>query len=167
MADGSRILKPRITASVLLSDLVMVACAMREDEKDQWCAVTGASEYDPDAAARSFADQHGPSYCLLDGDGTPVLVAGFAQVRPWVWQAWMAGSLDAWEKHWRLITRECKRIGDALLATDAHRLQILALPERTAAHRWYEALGYRYEARLAQFFADGRDAVCYVKTRAR
>jgi len=167
MADGARIMKPRLS-SVLVTDTVMLARDMRADEKDQFCAVMGLTEYDADLAARVFIGFTGPSYCLVDGDGTPLVIAGFEQVRPKVWQAWMAGTPNAWRTQWKRITRECKRIGDALLASgDANRLQILALPERTAAHRWYEALGYRLEGRREQFFADGRDAVCYVKTRAR
>lgn len=157
---------PRLVA-VLVSDLVQLAHGMRDDEKDQWCAVTGFGQYNADLAARIFANFNGPSYCLVDVDGTPLVAAGFEQVRPKVWQAWMAGSPDAWERHWKRITRECKREGDRLLATKANRLQIYALAERTQAHRWYEALGYRFEVLREQFFADGRDAVCYVKTRAR
>ena len=157
---------PRMT-SVLASDLVMLSYGMREDEKDQWCAVTGFEQYNADMAARIFCNFVGPSYCLVDKDGTPLAAAGFEEIRPKVWQAWMAGTPEAWRDHWKRLTREAKWAGDRLLATGANRLQIYALAERTAAHRWYEAIGYRYEATCEQFFADGRDAVCYVKTRAR
>lgn len=164
MADGSRIMKPQLT-SVLLRDLVILAATMLPDEKAQWEAVTGEA-FDADQCARAMSRFTGPSYCLLDGDGNPLVVAGFEEVRPKVWQAWMAGTPEAWRTQWKRITRECKRVGDALLASGAaHRLQIYALPERGAALRWYEALGYRFEGRLAQFFADGSDAVCYVRTR--
>ena len=155
---------PRI-ASLLVSDLVILSHSMRPDEKAQWCAVTGAAEYDADAAARMLAGLTGISYCLVGADGTPQVAAGFEQVRPKVWQAWMAGTLDAWRDHWKLLTRECKRRGDELLASGAaNRLQILAMPEREAAHRWYEALGYHFEVQHARYFADGSDAVCYVRT---
>lgn len=156
-------MKPRLT-SVLLRDLVILAATMRPDEKAQWECVTGET-FDADQCARAMARLTGPSYCLLDADDNPLVVAGFEEVRPKVWQAWMAGTPEAWRIHWKRITRECKRIGDSLLASGiAHRLQILATPEREAAHRWYEALGYRFEARMARYFADGSDAVCYVRT---
>lgn len=167
MADGSRIAAPRLVP-VLLSDLVLLAHRMRADEKDQWCAVTGEAEYDPDMAARMFAQVGGVSWCMVDAAGDPLAAGGFEEVRPKVWQTWMAGTQAAWDVHWRRLTRECRRLGDGLLASGrAHRIQTYALAERAAAHRWYEALGQRHEGTLERFFADGRDAVCYVKTRAR
>lgn len=164
MADGSRTMKPRLSA-VLVCDIVRLSYGMRPDEKDQWEAVTGRS-FNADECARAMVQFTGPSYSLLDGDGSPLAIAGFEEVRPKVWQAWMAGTPDAWRSQWRRMTRECRRVGDNLLASgEANRLQILALPERAAALRWYEAIGFRFEARLSKYFADGRDAVCYVRTR--
>ena len=153
---------------VLVTDLVRLAYEMRDDEKDQWCAVTGEPDYDADKAGRMFAQIGGISWTYVNAAGEPVASGGFEEVRPKVWQTWMAGTMEAWEQHWRPITRHAKRLGDSLLREGhAHRIQTYALAERTAAHRWYEALGQRFEATLEQFFADGRDAVCYVKTRAR
>jgi hypothetical protein len=167
MADGSRIAKPRLVP-VLVTDLVRLAYEMRDDEKDQWCAVTGNAEYDPDLAGRMFAQIGGVSWCYVNAAGEPVAAGGFEEVRPKVWQTWMAGTMEAWTDHWKAITRHSKRLGDRLIENGhANRIQTYALAERTAAHRWYEALGQRYESHLEQFFADGRDAVCYVKTGAR
>lgn len=151
-------------APLLASDLVMLAHTMREDEKEQMCAVMGFAKYDPDAAARVLISMRGMTYCVLDKTGSPVLAAGLEELRPKVYAAWMAGTDEAWAKHWRLITKTTIRETQALLnAGAAHRIEILSLPTRTATHKWYEACGFRFEGVQAKLFADGRDAFCHVK----
>ena len=148
---------------LLASDLIILAHTMRDDEKDQLCAVLGLPEYDPDVAARVLVGMRGPTYCVLR-DGRPVLAAGLEELRPKVWAAWMAGAMEAWESCWRLITKTVIRETDALLVSgDAHRIEILSLTTRTEAHRWYEACGFKPEGVQAKLFADGRDAACHVK----
>lgn len=165
--DGSPVnTKPRLTP-VLMADLVYLAQHMRPDEKDQFCAVTNLAEYDADYAARVFSGIGGISFALVGSNGYPLCAGGFFEASiPGTWQSWMAGTTEAWRDHWKQITREAKRLGDGLLHSgQAHRIQTYALAERVLAHRWYQALGQVYEGTHRRFFADGRDAVCYAKTR--
>lgn len=149
-------------------DLAWLAVNMRDDEKAQWVAMTGA-DYDADLAARGFAAIAGPAWCLYD-DATrmPLAVAGLEPQRPGVYRAWMAATPGAWVTHWRTITKVCRRTFDAMLRDgSARRIETVALASRRAAHAWYDrGLGQRYEGTLDYFYADGQPAVIYARTRA-
>lgn len=149
-------------------DLAWLAAHMREDERAQWCAVTGRAEYDADLAARTFAMTVGPMFCLYGDDAMPLCAAGFEEIRPGVWQTWMAGTPEAWETHWRTITKHTRRICEGLFADGvARRIQTYALASRRAAHVWYSrCMGQTYEGLHRSFYADGQDAVCYARTKA-
>lgn len=146
-------------------DLAYLAMHMREDEKAQWSALTGLP-YDAELCARGMAAIPGPSWCLVGDDGMPLVVAGLEPIRPGVYQAWMAGTPEAWVTHWRSITKHCRRVFADLFAEGAQRIQTLALESRKAAHVWYErGLLHRYEGTHAAYFADGQNAVHYAVTR--
>lgn len=149
-----------------LFDLAYVAAKMRDDEKAQWCAMTGFATYDADIAARTFASTDGPSFCLYRHDGMPLVVAGLEPVRPGVFQTWMAGTPDAWSQHWLSMTKHCRRLFDSMFADGtARRIQTYALESRRAAHVWYaRGLLLHLEGVHRAFFADGQNAVCYART---
>lgn len=152
-------------AAPIMEDLSFVARRMREDERAQWCALTGRDEYDPDLCARGLARLDGPAFCLVS-EGLPFCVGGFEPIRPGVYQTWMAGTPEGWEQHWRAITKHSRRLMAQLLATDAHRVQTYALASRKQAHEWYaRGLGQSFEAIHRCLFADGQDAVCYARVR--
>lgn len=139
MADGnikSRA-KARLTAPIL-EDFAWIARRMRPDEIEQHVASYGDEEYSPDAAALRFATYPGPKWTLLGEDGMPVAVCGYIPVRPGVYAAWAAGTMDRWKTHWRTMTKLSRRTMATLLERpDVHRVEILALDSRTEAHRWY------------------------------
>lgn len=147
-------------------DLAYLAEHMREDERAQWCALLGAESYDSDIAARIFATTQGFAWCLYEDD-MPLVAAGLQPIQSGVYQTWMVGTADAWERHWRRITKECRRMFDGLLADGtARRIQTYALESRVFAHQWYaKGLGQHYEGTLAEWFTDGQNAVCYAVTR--
>lgn len=151
-----------------LLDFAFLARYMREDEKAQWCAMTGFAEYDAELCARSLATTQGLAWCLRDATSKPLAVAGFEPIRSGVYQAWMAGTPEAWASHWRTITKVCRRMADSLLGDGtARRIQILALESRAAALTWYaRGLGHRFEGIHRAFYADGQNAACYARTRA-
>lgn len=166
MADGSRPATGLRLVRPLVEDVAYLSRRMREDEIEQWLALTGFAEYDPDRAARSIIATMGEvNFCLVDADERAIVVGGYDEIRPKVWQTWMVGTKEGWERHWRSITKAARRTMDSLLDSGrAHRVQTYALASRTAAHEWYRrGLGMTYEGTHRRHFASGADAVCYAK----
>lgn len=148
-------------------DLAYLAEHMRQDEREQWCALIGREEYDADTATRIFASTQGYGWCLFDDD-MPLIAGGLECVRSQVWQTWMVGTQEAWERHWLTITKICRRQFDSLFEDGtARRIQTSALESRTLAHKWYErGLQQTFEGVHRSYFADGQNAVTYARTRA-
>jgi hypothetical protein len=148
----------------ILEDFGHLARHMRPDEIEQFMAMSGLAEYVPDVAARALSMQGGPTWAVIDDANRAVLVGGFQPVRPGVFEAWLAGTMECWEKHGRAFTRICRREIDALLADGAHRVQITALASRAGAHEWYErGLGMQREGVLRAYCADGQDAIMFAR----
>lgn len=162
-ADGSPVIPAIRLAAPLVQDYLRLAQIMRPDEIAQYLSVTGQTEYDPDECARRFLSLNGVAHALIDRDGRAILIGGHEEVRPGVWQGWMMGSMDGWGRYGFAICRAARRMQDLLLATDrCHRVQILASPNRKAAHVWYErCLGMSFEGANRKYFADGSDALCF------
>lgn len=148
-------------------DLAWLAARMREDEKAQWCALTGRDEYDPDLAARNFIAMPGLTFCLYDRQTMPIAAGGFIEVRPKVWQTWMVGTDEGWAQYWRAITKYARSLGDGLFRDGlAVRIETVALASRERAHRWYaKGMRQHFEGRHACWFPNGEDAVTYARTR--
>ncbi|HDX0958566.1 TPA: hypothetical protein RNT23_002107 [Stenotrophomonas maltophilia] len=151
---------------VLLEELVYLARHMRPDERAQDCAFTGEAEYCAEAAAKRMICAEGPKYVIVD-DGLPVVAGGFVFVRPGVWQGWQAGTVDGWEKNWRLITKVTRKLNDRMIADPAvHRLQLCAMAGREKTFEWYErSLRYQREATLHRYCATGIDAVMFSRVK--
>lgn len=153
-------------AAPLLADFVRIARDMRPDEQAQFCAMRGLPGYDADIAARDLAATPGPAWVLVDGEGFAVLAGGFIPIRPGVYECWLAGSLAAWERHWRTFTRVCRRLMDELFANGAHRIETVALASRTAAHDWYvRGVGMVCEGLRPGYCADGQDGIGFALVR--
>lgn len=149
-------------------DIAYVTSRMRKDEIEQFLAITGDTDYDPDDCARMVIRSMGEiNFALLDSDGMAYCVGGYDEVRPKVWQTWMVGTHEGWETNWRTITKASRRTMDYLLESGrANRIQCYSLPTRTMAQEWYKrGLGMVLEGTVKNMFADGQDAVCYIKTR--
>ena len=150
----------------ILEDFAYLARNMRPDEIDQFVAMTGVAEYNPDIAARCLAAIPGYTWVLVGEDGLPFLVGGFQPIRPGVYEGWLAGTMEGWERHGFEITRICRRQMDALLRTEAHRVYVPALSSRTAAHDWYmRGLGMVNEGLQKGFCANKSDAIMFAKVR--
>jgi hypothetical protein len=147
-----------------IEDLLHICRAMREDEQEQFCLLSGHEIYDHRVAALHFANTPGIAFVLLD-DGRPFCAGGYTEVAAGVWQSWMVGTDAGWEQHWRAITRHSRQVMDSLFEHGAHRLQTNALADRALARRWYErGLGMQYEGTLRQF-VQGRDVVMYARLK--
>lgn len=146
-------------------DFALLAMRCREDEKRQWCADTGRDQFDPDLCARSLARTDGPAWLLMSPGNEPWIAAGLEPVRPGVMRAWAIGTPEGWEKGWRSITKQGRRMLCEALGQGVRRIELVCLAEREAAHRWYARLGFRVEGRLSRFFADGSDGMMFAMTR--
>lgn len=149
------------------ADVAILAPYMRPDEQAQMVALHGWAGFDPDAAARSIiAGMGSDCWALIGADRLPIAVGGFLPVRIGVLECWAIGTLEGWDRHWRSITKHCKREIRAALSTSAHRVQTVALASREAAHAWYrDGLGLQEEGRHAGFFANGEDGISFAITR--
>jgi hypothetical protein len=150
----------------LLEDYGYVTRRMRPDEIAQYLALTGDAEFSPDGCARVLANVAGPQYVFVDAEGAALLVGGFIPQRPGVFRAWMAGTMEGWGHYGKTYTRIARRAIRGLLDAGAHRIEIVSLASRHAAHEWYErGLGLRDEGLQAAWFADGQDARFHAVTR--
>jgi hypothetical protein len=150
----------------ILTDYAYLAERMRPDEIDQLCAFTGWDQYVPDRAARLWASTPGEQVVLLGADKRALGLGGLTPIAPGVMEAWSVSTLEAWDTHWRTITRVCRRQIEDALATTAHRVQVISLASRTRAHEWYErGLRLKHEGTLRRYTTDGRDAVIFARVR--
>ncbi|MGH8259279.1 MAG: hypothetical protein ACREUG_06265 [Steroidobacteraceae bacterium] len=146
-------------------DFISVCRQLPADERRQLEAFEGAP-YVADEVAVRFAASAGPRWALVTAPGAqPVIIGGFTWVRQGVWQDWLLSTPAAWDQHWRTVSKVCRRIMDRMVGNEAHRLQCIALADRTSAHAWYRILKYDFEGRLRKFGAKGEDAVVYGRVR--
>jgi|GEM_PF-445439 len=147
----------------LLADYLAVCYRLPEDERRQWSAFSDGGPFDPEAMAIQLAASPGPRWALVTSRGEPIAIGGFTWLRPRVWQDWLISTSAAWTDHWRTVSKTCRRIIDRMLATEARRIQCVALAERTRAHAWYRVLGYEREGLLRAYGAHGEDAVMFAR----
>jgi len=137
---------------------------MREDEIEQYVALTGARQWEPEVAARGFMIAPGLKFTVIDSKGMPAASGGFEQVLPGIWQSWMIGTQAGWDECWRSITKASLWLMDGLLKGQARRLETLVHAKRTHTCEWYErALGMYCEGEKKMFCADGSSALMYAK----
>lgn len=153
----------RLHEGTTLTEMLLVAHSMPADEQEQYEAFTGLEYVAEDAAAKWYM-LPGPKWTIY-GDGTPIVVAGFVELRPGVWQDWLFSTPTAWTRHWRSVTKHCRRVMDGMLQGPAHRLQCISLASRVQAHRWYRTLRLEREATIHAYGVNGEDAVMFYRLR--
>lgn len=146
-----------------LVQFLMVCDELPEEEREQYEAFSG-QPYDVERMALSFANRTGPNWVLCT-ESKPLCIAGFDYIRPGVWQDWMLTTPDCWTTHWRGVTKHTKRVMDAMLETEAHRLQCVSLRSRIHAHKWYKVLGLTLDGPLPGYGAHGEDALMFSRLR--
>jgi hypothetical protein len=145
---------------------VYICDRLRADEIEQYVALTGAREWNPEVAARGYMLVPGPKFTVVDSNGLPAAAGGFEQVIPGIWQSWMCGTQAGWDEKWRSITKACVWLMNGLLKGQARRLETLVLASRKQTCDWYErALGMHCEGEKRNFCADGSSALMYAKVR--
>lgn len=146
------------------------ACvAMREDEIEQYKALTGAVEFKPRIAALGFGSIMGVSYGLLQDNCRVACVGGYG-LDPNVdglWHSWAAGTQEGWDLHWRDITKVMKfTIRSLFEHAGAHRLETQVLASRALTRAWYEkSLGLQYEGTRRCYNKYGESIAIYALTR--
>ena len=149
----------------VLMDYIYCAHRMRPDEVEQYLALFDQESFDPEHCARVLMNLGGVAWTLEGADGWPLAVGGFFEVKRGVWQAWMAGSMGAWDAHWRTLHKHAKRLMRTMLTSgQARRIQFSALASRERACAWYRRLGMVYEGTHIAYGYHGEDVVDYAIT---
>lgn len=158
-------------ANVILcspAHLVYLAQQMRQDERDQYVAMTCADEYRPDVAARGFINTSATGYAftVLMRSGMPAMAGGYEEVLPGVWQSWMVGTEQGWAEQWRSATKATRWLMNGLFLSGARRLQTISLASRKHAIEWFErSLLLRPEGLWRCYGRDGEDVSAFALTR--
>jgi len=157
--------KPSNIALATLADIEYVVQRMRADEVEQYLAFTGDDVFDPGRCALTFANYGPIRYVLYDSHGFPAVVAGWYHVYPGVMQCWMAATDEAWDNHWRSITKGCRWLMDELCKLPTvRRLQLNALASRTQALNWYqESLQMQHTGTVEKYAAKGEAAAFFAR----
>lgn len=147
-----------------LLDYLKVCIDAVDDIKEQYEAVSGL-KYDPERIAAQHAMAPGPAWVLCEGE-TPIVVAGFHLQRPGVWQEYLFSTHRAWAYHALGTTRYVKRVMDAMMKSEAHRIECISLVSRAFTHDWLSVLGFEPEGTLRAYGANGEDAIMFARVRA-
>jgi hypothetical protein len=155
----------KLISGAQLTDLLQICFELQAGERAQWEAMTG-TPYDPQQCALQLANHQGFKWTIY-ADGAPIAAGGFVPLRPGVWQDWMVTNPAVWApKNWRSVTKIVKRVMDAMLDGEAHRLQCVSMADRIQAHKWYSVLGLEAEATLHGYGANGEHAIMFRRLRA-
>jgi hypothetical protein len=124
-------------------DAVFYVCRrMRADEIEQLRAFYSLDDangkFDADAVAIMLLNKQGPRYTVLQDDGTPAVCFGLEMIVDGVWQPWMAGTAEGWERNWRAITKGCRWVLHGIFNLGARRLEMSAIESRVQTHEWYQ-----------------------------
>jgi hypothetical protein len=155
-----------IVAKPTMVDLLRLAASARPDEIAQYESLLGRA-WNVDDVANDHYNRGGVKFALIDpATDIAVVAGGYEMIGPQVWQSWMIGTMDAWGKHWFKITRETRRVMDALFDSGARRLQTCAVASRTEACDWYmRGLGMQPEGTMRGYGINGEDVAMFSKLK--
>lgn len=148
-----------------LLDLIMLCANMRQDEVEQYMAMTGAEKFDFERAAVGFYQTPGIRFLLVNAAGQVLAAGGFQEVRTKVWRSWLVGTDAAWTDHWRSITEASRFVADCLFEDGAQRIEDYMLASRVGAAKWcVNGLRMQLDGVLPNYAADGSDVAVYSRT---
>jgi hypothetical protein len=162
-------MKYQLYHSPILLDYLRVISRAPEDQKLHFTEVTG-QEWNIDSIAVGNLETTGPKWSIY-ADDTPIVVGGFAQRRPGVFEDWFISTPEAFsQEHYRYVTRLCKGLMDNMLGQKiAHRLEcvvpVARLERSPRLAKWYKVLGYNREALHHGYCANGGDAVRFARVK--
>lgn len=162
MSDGNREHEFLSLRDCNLADLWLVCSKLRQYDIDEFLASTGAPSWNFETMAGAMYSKVGPRFCLSFDNGDPVACAGFDELAPGSWQAWLLGTEEGWKHHWRAITKGVVDGFDRLFESGARRIQIHTLESRKDAIRWYEkSLRMRAEGVWREYGSGGENFALY------
>lgn len=147
-----------------LLDVLAMCLQMPAEERQQYEAFTGVP-YDPDSAAVEAWSWGGPRWAAVDENDVPAAVGGFIRQRKGVYRTWFFAPESMWPVHGRELTRVVRRLISAMLASDAHRIETIALASRKRACQWYSTIGLWQESVQRGYGVGGEDAAVFVALR--
>jgi hypothetical protein len=155
-----------LTEDPRLDAFLQVFIDLPNEERVQWTKVMG-EPFEPGQAAALAYTSPGPVWSIETHDGEVLVVTGATFIRSGVYRVWYAARPKAWAHYGEEVTNITEGLIQVMFHDfGAHRLEVICLPERQKARRWYEKhLGLQFEARMAKFCADGTDAVLYAAVR--
>lgn len=163
-------MKPNLFNDPFLLDFLKVAAQLPEDEQRQLQLLTGHG-YEIDGCAIGNFTVAGPKWVIKLDDGVPLCVGGFVPQRPGVWRDFLLTTAQCWSPEYgSTVTRILRRIMTRMLEADGvHRLETVVPAERLSSRpeleKWYKVLGYKKEAPLWRYCADGSDAFSFARVR--
>jgi hypothetical protein len=144
-------------------DLLMLSSDARPDEIEQFEALVGP--WSPEYATNMWFNSDGIKFALVNDSSVAVCAGGWHRLslgNERVYQGWMVGTMQHWERYWRSITKFSRIVMNQLLANGAYRLQVGCLASRESACEWYErGLLMQREAVLGKFGRHGEDMVIF------
>lgn len=167
----------RLFKDPFLADFLYISAKTPADERAQIESMTG-EKFTIDGAAIGAYLASGPKWVIKiadseedfdAGDSIPLVVGGFHQKRPGVWQDFLLTTSLAWD-YALPVTRFCKKAMDAMLDSgQAHRLECVVplarVESRPELVKWYKILGYEQEGLRRGYCADGSDAMAYSRVK--
>lgn len=149
-----------------IGDLIMVLCALPEEERKQFEAFLGGP-YSVDWLTVQYMQAAGPKWTFVNekDPDLALVVGGFIPQRAGVYKSWFLATEAAWRDHGKAVTAMAAERLQYMLANGAHRIETVCLSSRKLAQRWYKTIGLRFEATHEKYGAGGEDAALYVITR--
>ncbi len=146
-------------------DLLRMCQDARPDEIEQYKAFVGP-EWNVEDVVNDLFNRAGFKFALMDGN-LPFCVGGWEPLIEGVYQGWMVGTVDNWDKYWRSITKFCRQSVELMFnLEDTRRLQIGVLASREKTCEWYSrGMKFHYECTMKNFGLQGEDMAIYVKFR--
>ena len=159
---------PSNVVQASLWHMLHVAEGMREDEIEQYLALSGADSFDPNDVAASLWLKHGCAFSVLNDKGLPVICGGYYPSTPGLWHSWAIGTYEGWEKHWRAATKATRALIQELFDNGARRLETVCLASREEANHWHtKGLGLQLDDVWHNYGAHGEDVRLYAISRRK
>lgn len=147
-------------------DFYIIVLQMRENEIEQYKAFNEIDEWNPELVARGLVARTGVCFTLVDADDRPLVIGGFREISPGVWQSWQVGTDEAWKSHWREVTKASRWLRDKIFESGARRVFDTCLMQRRAAVQWImRSMGMSLEGVMRQAGNNGEDVGIFAMTR--
>lgn len=140
--------------------LLHIAQRLRDLDRRECMALLWTDD-EVDIARHAF-EWGQPSWIACARDGEPVYAFGLVPQRPGCWGCWGFGT-ERWPEVARMVSRHLKRhVMPGIRETGAHRVELLCLADKLAAHKWLRWLDARECIDLPSFGRNREDFKLFV-----